>query len=79
MGVKLRIIAPIIKDNEYFAAWFNRIGEIRHIDTNPIRFVIVDGNEVMLHSSTDDNEIKEGNEIGVYTKNEIIITLLSLI
>jgi phosphatidylserine/phosphatidylglycerophosphate/cardiolipin synthase-like enzyme len=53
-GVKIRIAAPITEETEEYLDEIKDIAEVRHIDFIKARFVIVDGQEIMLMIENDE-------------------------
>lgn len=68
-NVRVRLIAPITKDNIEGARRLAAVVELRHSETlGPARLVIVDNKELMLYERVpDDDRIDEGRDVGFWT------------
>ena len=68
-GVKIRIAAPITKDNLKVAKDFKKVGEVRNLEKIKARFVIVDSTQIMF-MLLDDDKFHPNYDIGVWIKKE---------
>lgn len=66
-GVRIRIAAPITKDNRKFADSLKGLVEIKHNDKVNSRFVTVDGKD-MVFMTLDDKEVHPSYDMGVWVK-----------
>jgi len=67
-GVKIKIAAPITKNNYKTAREVSRIAEVRHIPFNA-RIVLVDG-KTLTFMLMDDKEIHPNYDVGVWINSE---------
>ncbi len=73
-GVKIRIAAPITKENQKIAKEFKNIAEIRHSDTKA-RFVIVDARE-LIFMVLDDSDVHPTYDIGIWVNTPFFANAL---
>ncbi len=73
-GVKIRIAAPITKENQKLAKEFKNIAEIRHSDTKA-RFVIVDARE-LIFMVLDDSDVHPTYDIGIWVNTPFFANAL---
>jgi sugar-specific transcriptional regulator TrmB len=68
-NVRVRVIAPITKDNIEGARRLAASVELRHSEAlGPARVMIVDSRELMLYERVpDDNNLEEGGDVGFWT------------
>ncbi|MBT4935798.1 TrmB family transcriptional regulator [Candidatus Woesearchaeota archaeon] len=66
-GVKIRISAPLTKENKKVADSLKAIAEIKHNDKIKSRFVTVDSND-MVFMTMDDKEVHPSYDLGVWVK-----------
>jgi len=66
-GVKIRISAPITKENKKIADSLKNIAEVKHNDKVSSRFVTVDGKD-MIFMMLNDNEVHPSYDLGVWVK-----------
>ena len=69
-GVKIRIAAPITKENENAVPFLKEVAEVRKLnkDTDG-RFAVVDGSHVIL-SLTDDKSVHPTQDFSLWTQSE---------
>ena len=75
-GVKIKIAAPINKDNYKSAKDISRIAEVRNLSGPASRFVITDNKELMF-MMMDDKEIHPSHDIGVWLNTEYFSSALN--
>ena len=68
-GVKIRIAAPVDKNNLKVARDFKKVAEIRNLEGIKARFVIIDGNQIMF-MLLDDEKFHPNYDIGVWINTE---------
>lgn len=68
-GVKIRIAAPINKNNLKFAKDFKNVAEVKDLQNIKSRFVIIDSNELMF-MLLDDEKFHPNYDIGVWINTE---------
>ena len=68
-GVKIRIAAPITKDNVKIAKDFTKVADVRSMDNMKARFVIIDGNQLMF-MLLDDDKFHPNDDIGIWINTE---------
>jgi HTH-type transcriptional regulator, sugar sensing transcriptional regulator len=68
-GVKIRIAAPITKNNIKFAKDMSKVGEVRHLEGPKARFCIVDGDELMF-MMLDDEKIHPSYDSSVWVNTD---------
>ena len=66
-GVRIRIAAPITKENKKFADTMRNIAEIKHNDKMNSRFVTVDSKDVVF-MTMDDKDVHPSYDLGVWVK-----------
>ena len=66
-GVRIRISAPLTKDNKIAADSLKAVAEVRHNDKINSRFVTVDGHHVVF-MTMNDKEVHPSYDIGVWVK-----------
>ncbi|MBI2145979.1 hypothetical protein HYU22_01405 [Candidatus Woesearchaeota archaeon] len=66
-GVRIRISAPISKDNKNVADGLKNVAEIKHNSTVNSRFVTVDGQDVVF-MTMNDKDVHPSYDIGVWVK-----------
>ncbi len=66
-GVRIRIAAPITKDNKKFADTLKNIAEVKHNDKMNSRFVTVDSKDVVF-MTMDDKDVHPSYDLGVWVK-----------
>jgi len=66
-GVRIRISAPLTKDNKVAADSLKAIAELKHNDKINSRFVTVDGHHVVF-MTMNDKEVHPSYDIGVWVK-----------
>jgi sugar-specific transcriptional regulator TrmB len=64
-NIKVRIAAPITKNNKDMAELLRKYCEVRNIDKVNARFCIVDGKEIMF-MMMDDEKVHESYDMGVW-------------
>ena len=77
-GVKIRIIAPINKDNEYLVRRLGKTADVRSVDNIRARFCVIDGKE-LLFMVNDDTKVHENYDTGIWVSSEFMgNTLMNL-
>lgn len=74
-GVKIRIAAPINKNNINIAKDFKRIGEVRNLESMKARFVIIDSSQI-LFMLLDDEKFHPSYDLGVWVNTEFFASAL---
>ncbi len=74
-GVKIRIAAPINKNNLKVAKDFKKVAEIRKLDKLKARFAVIDGNQLMF-MLLDDEKFHPNYDIGVWINTEFFADAL---
>ena len=74
-GVKIRIAAPIDKNNLKIARELKKIAEVRDLDKMKARFVIIDSNQLMF-MLLDDEKFHPNYDIGVWINTEFFAQTL---
>lgn len=73
-GVKIRIAAPITKENRHAVADINGVAEVRHSDMNA-RFCVVDNKDVMF-MVLDDKEVHPTYDVGIWVNTPFFASAL---
>jgi sugar-specific transcriptional regulator TrmB len=74
-GVKVRIAAPITKNNLKVAKEFKKVAEVRHLDKIKARLMIIDGNQIMF-MLLDDEKFHPNYDVGVWINTEFFAMAL---
>ncbi len=74
-GVKVRIAAPITKNNLKVAKEFKKVAEVRDLDKLKARLVIVDSNQIMF-MLLDDEKFHPNYDVGVWINTEFFAQAL---
>jgi len=74
-GVKIRIAAPIDKDNLKIAKDFKKVAEVRNLQNMKARFVIIDSNQLMF-MLLDDEKFHPNYDIGIWINTEFFAQAL---
>ena len=74
-GVKVRVAAPIDKNNIKIAKEFKKVGEIKNMQNLKVRFVIIDGNQLMF-MLLDDEKFHQNYDIGIWINTEFFAQAL---
>lgn len=74
-GVKVRIAAPIDKNNLKVAKEFKKVAEVKSLDKIKARFVIIDSNQLMF-MLLDDEKFHPNYDIGVWINTEFFAQAL---
>ncbi|MEK6935076.1 MAG: helix-turn-helix domain-containing protein [Nanoarchaeota archaeon] len=74
-GVKIRVAAPITKDNEEAMKDISKIAEIRDNKSINARFCIIDGKE-LLFMVLDDEEVHPTYDVGIWINTPFFATAL---
>jgi len=74
-GVKIRIAAPITKNNIQVARDFKKVAEVRNLEKIKARFVIIDSNQLMF-MLLDDEKFHPNYDIGVWINTEFFAQAL---
>jgi len=75
-GIKVRIAAPIDKDNEKIAKELKDIADVKSINDINARFVLVDSNE-LLFMLNDDENTHESYDSGIWVNSPFFVKALS--
>ncbi len=73
-GVKIRIVAPITKENEHVVKELKGIAEVKHSD-NKARFCIVDKKEIVF-MVMDDEEVHPTYDVGIWVNTPFFAAAL---
>ena len=73
-GVKIRIAAPITKENKAAAKDISSVAEVKHTDSKA-RFLIVDGKEIVF-MVLDDEEVHPTYDIGIWVNTPFFSSAL---
>ncbi len=68
-GVKIRIAAPIDKNNIKVAKELNKVAEVRNMDKIKARFILIDSNQLMF-MLLDDEKFHPNYDVGVWINTE---------
>ncbi|HLC55103.1 MAG TPA: helix-turn-helix domain-containing protein [Candidatus Nanoarchaeia archaeon] len=71
-GVRVKIAAPLSKENQRWTELVKENAQIRHIDHMKARFTIIDGKE-MLFMMGDDSKIHEDYDTGIWIKSPYFV------
>ena len=74
-GVKIRISAPIDKNNLKIAKDLKKVAEVKSMDKIKARFVIIDGNQLMF-MLLDDEKFHPNYDVGVWINTEFFAQAL---
>jgi len=74
-GIKIRIAAPVDKNNYKFAKEFKKIAEVKMLDKMKARFVIIDSSELMF-MLLDDEKFHPNYDVGVWINTEFFAQTL---
>ncbi len=74
-GVKIRISAPLTKDNKKAVENLKGIAEVKHNETVSSRFVTVDGKDVVF-MTLNDTEVHPSYDLGVWVKTPYFTTAM---
>ncbi len=74
-GIKIRVAAPIDKNNLKVARDFKKVAEVRALDKMKARFVIIDSNQLMF-MLLDDEKFHPNYDIGVWINTEFFAMAL---
>ena len=74
-GVRIRIAAPVTKNNIKVAKEFKKVGEIRNLDKFKARLIIIDGNQLMF-MLLDDEKFHPNYDVGVWINTEFFAMAL---
>jgi len=74
-GVKVRIAAPIDKNNLKIAKDFKKVAEVRNMHNIKARFIIIDGNQLMF-MLLDDEKFHPNYDVGVWINTEFFASAL---
>lgn len=76
-NITVRFIAPVTPEVESIAQKLSQLVEIRRIDSlPPIRFVLVDGREVMFAEYPEDDFKPTGKETGIWINQEELCRMM---
>jgi len=75
-GVKIRIAAPVTKENDAAVAAFKGIAEVRKLSKgNAGRFALIDDNNLVM-SLTDDKDVHPTQDLALWTQSEHVAGVL---
>ena len=74
-NVKIRVVAPITKENAHVLKEIQKFAEVRHANKADGRFVIVDGKD-LLFMVMDDKEVHPTYDIGVWVNTPFFANAL---
>lgn len=74
-GVKIRIAAPITKENMKVAKDFSKVAEVRNIQDLNARFMIVDSEQLMF-MLLDDKDVHPNYDVGIWLNTEFFAQAL---
>ena len=74
-GVRVRIAAPLTKDNKAAADSLKGLAEVKHNAKVSARFVTVDGKDLVF-MTLDDKEVHPSYDIGVWVKTPYFTTAM---
>ena len=74
-GVKIRIAAPVDKNNLKVARDFKNVAEVRNLENIKARFLIIDSNQLMF-MLLDDEKFHPNYDIGVWINTEFFAQAL---
>jgi sugar-specific transcriptional regulator TrmB len=74
-GVKVRIAAPIDKNNIEIARELKKVAEVKNLDTIKARFTIIDSNQLMF-MLLDDEKFHPNYDVGVWINTEFFAQAL---
>ncbi|MBD3319073.1 hypothetical protein GF342_04150 [Candidatus Woesearchaeota archaeon] len=73
-GVKIRIAAPLTKENKDAVDGISKVAEVRHADM-PGRFCVIDGKEVIF-MALDDKEVHPTYDVGIWVNTPFFANAL---
>jgi len=74
-GVRIRIAAPIDKNNIKVARDFKKVGDVKNIERIKARFVIIDSNQLMF-MLLDDEKFHQNYDVGIWINTEFFAQAL---
>jgi len=74
-GVKIRIAAPLNKENKKLADGLKNVAEVRHNTNIDSRFITVDSKD-MVFMTLDDKEVHPSYDLGVWVKTPYFTTAM---
>lgn len=74
-GVKIRIAAPITKENKKVAKDFQKVAEVKDLDGLKARFMIIDSEQIMF-MLLDDSSIHPTYDLGVWINTQFFAQAL---
>ena len=74
-GVKIRIAAPIDKNNLKVAKELKRVAEVKNMEKIKARFIIIDSNQLMF-MLLDDEKFHQNYDIGIWINTEFFAQAL---
>ena len=74
-GVKIRIAAPIDKNNIQVARELKKVAEVRHFDNFKARFTIIDSNQLMF-MLLDDEKFHPNYDVGIWINTDFFASAL---
>jgi len=74
-GVRIRIAAPITKENKRVADSLKNIAEVKHVDKISSRFVTVDSNHLVF-MTMNDKDVHPSYDLGIWVKTPYFATAI---
>ena len=74
-GVKVRILAPLTKDNKKMAEQLKNIAEVKHHNKLNSRFITVDSKDLVF-MALDDKEVHPSYDLGIWVKTPYFTTAM---
>ncbi|MBS3078202.1 hypothetical protein J4412_01700, partial [Candidatus Pacearchaeota archaeon] len=74
-GVKIRIAAPIDKNNIQIARELKKVAEVKNLENIKARFTIIDSNQIMF-MLLDDEKFHPNYDVGVWINTEFFASAL---
>ena len=74
-GVKIRIAAPVDKNNSKVAKELKKVADVKNLQSIKARFIIIDGNQLMF-MLLDDEKFHPNYDIGVWINTEFFASAL---
>ncbi len=74
-GVKIRVAAPITKENMSAAKDLSKVAEVKHVDKLNARFCLVDGKELTFMVMNDEN-VHPSYDVGVWVNTPYFVSAM---
>ncbi|MFW6282530.1 MAG: TrmB family transcriptional regulator [Minisyncoccales bacterium] len=74
-GVKIRIAAPVSKNNQKIAKDLKKVADIKNMDKIKARFIIIDSNQIMF-MLLDDEKFHPNYDVGIWVNTEFFAQAL---